>query len=46
MGLGCEADYSPPLNAELRMRGAMPPLPQYISKAWWVIKIKLSTSEI
>jgi hypothetical protein len=29
-----EADYSPPPSAEVRMRGAIPPLPQYAFMAW------------
>jgi hypothetical protein len=30
---GLEADHSPPSSAEVNMRGAIPPLPQYIMMA-------------
>jgi hypothetical protein len=31
---GREADHSPPSSAEVKMRGAIPPLPQYAFTAW------------
>jgi hypothetical protein len=33
-----EADYSPPRNAEVKMRGAIPSLPQYVFMAWCLVK--------
>jgi len=38
--LGREADHSPPssLVPMLRRRGVMPPLPQYVSMAWCLVK--------
>jgi hypothetical protein len=36
--LGREADHSPPSSAEVRMRGAIPLLPQYIFMAWCLVK--------
>jgi hypothetical protein len=35
---GCEADHSSPLLPRLRIRGAMPPFPQYAFKAWCLVK--------
>jgi hypothetical protein len=35
---GNEADHSPPSNAEVNMRGAIPPLPQYVFMVWCLIK--------
>jgi hypothetical protein len=30
---GLEADHSPPSSAEIRLRGAIPPLPEYVFMA-------------
>jgi hypothetical protein len=35
---GRNVDHSPPSSAEVRMRGAIPPLPQYVFVAWCLIK--------
>jgi hypothetical protein len=35
---GREADHSPPSSAKVRMRGAIPPLPQFSFMAWCSIK--------
>jgi hypothetical protein len=35
---GSEADHSPPSSAEVRMRGAIPPLPQYVLMARCSVK--------
>jgi hypothetical protein len=35
---GREADHSPPCSAEVRMRGAIFPLPQYVYMAWCLLK--------
>jgi hypothetical protein len=32
---GRETDHSPPSIAKVRMRGAIPPLPQYAFMAWY-----------
>jgi hypothetical protein len=33
-GAKCEADHSSPITAEIKMCGAIPPLPQYVFIAW------------
>jgi hypothetical protein len=35
---GREADNSPPSSAEVKMRGAIPPLPKYAFMAWCLVK--------
>jgi hypothetical protein len=35
---GREADHSPPSNAEIKMSGTIPPLPQYALMAWCSVK--------
>jgi hypothetical protein len=35
---GREADQSPVSSAEVRMRGAIPPLPEYVLMAWCLVK--------
>jgi hypothetical protein len=35
---GREADHSPPSSAELKMRGDIPPLLQYVSMVWCLVK--------
>jgi len=35
---GCEADQSPPSSAEVRRRGAIPLLPQYVFMASYLVK--------
>jgi hypothetical protein len=36
-----KADHSPPSMMRLRMRGGIPPLPQYVSMAWYLIKQRM-----
>jgi hypothetical protein len=38
--LSCEADHSPPSSTEIRMCGAIPPLPKYAFMAWCSVKRK------
>jgi hypothetical protein len=33
-----QSTHSPPCNSEVRMRVAVPPLPQYIFMAWFLVK--------
>jgi hypothetical protein len=35
---GREADHSPPPSAQVKMRGAIHPLPQYVFMSWCLVK--------
>jgi hypothetical protein len=36
-----KAEYAPPLLPSLRIRGAIPPLPQYVFSSWFLIKQRM-----